>query len=255
MATALDSYVIQGVTHNIPLLREVVGHAAFRSGRYSTKLLPEAFPKGFQGHALAKAESDALAAIASHVHWAQEARAFAANNSAMGAADEPAVVSIGGIRRQSVKGAEGYAIDGGHVQCEIDWALDSPLIQATIDGRRVTAQYLGESAGTLRLAFLGTHYAVQLQSQREAELARHMLARPKPDLSRLVRAPMPGQIVSVAVRPGDLVEPGAELLVMEAMKMQNVIRASKAGKVAKVAVSAGQSVAAEQDLLLLGDIE
>ncbi|KAG0361340.1 hypothetical protein BGZ54_009140, partial [Gamsiella multidivaricata] len=51
MKHALDSYVIKGVTHNIPLLREVVSHDRFASGKYSTKFLAEEYPTGFKGHA------------------------------------------------------------------------------------------------------------------------------------------------------------------------------------------------------------
>jgi propionyl-CoA carboxylase alpha chain len=49
-------------------------------------------------------------------------------------------------------------------------------------------------------------------------------------------------IVSVAVQPGDTVQVGQELCVLEAMKMNNTIRAARAGTVARVNVSVGQHV-------------
>lgn len=55
-------------------------------------------------------------------------------------------------------------------------------------------------------------------------------------------APMPGKVVKVLVVPGDLVEAGQGLVVVEAMKMENELRALKAGRVASVAVAEGQSV-------------
>jgi biotin carboxyl carrier protein len=55
-------------------------------------------------------------------------------------------------------------------------------------------------------------------------------------------APIPGVIVSIAVQPGDTVQTGQELCVLEAMKMNNTIRAARAGTVARVNVSAGQHV-------------
>ena len=57
-----------------------------------------------------------------------------------------------------------------------------------------------------------------------------------------VRALMPGRIVEVVVAAGDRVEPGALLLVLEAMKMQNEIRARSAGVVERAEVRAGQTV-------------
>ena len=55
-------------------------------------------------------------------------------------------------------------------------------------------------------------------------------------------APIPGVIVSIAVQPGDTVQVGQELCVLEAMKMNNTIRAARAGSVARVNVSVGQHV-------------
>jgi len=57
-----------------------------------------------------------------------------------------------------------------------------------------------------------------------------------------VRAPMPGVIVDVLVQPGDRVEVGADLCVLDAMKMNNRIRATRAGTVAQVHVNVGQQV-------------
>lgn len=57
-----------------------------------------------------------------------------------------------------------------------------------------------------------------------------------------VKAPMPGNILSVKVKPGDQVKRGQVLLTLEAMKMENEIMAPRDGKVKEVFVSAGQSV-------------
>ncbi len=57
-----------------------------------------------------------------------------------------------------------------------------------------------------------------------------------------VRALMHGRILEVRVAPGERVEAGALLLVLEAMKMQNEIRSSRAGEVERVEVAAGQTV-------------
>jgi len=64
-----------------------------------------------------------------------------------------------------------------------------------------------------------------------------------------VRAPMPGTVVSVEVRPGDPVELGQNLCVLDAMKMNNLIRASRAGTVAQVHAGPGQQVR-QGDLLV-----
>jgi glutaconyl-CoA/methylmalonyl-CoA decarboxylase subunit gamma len=61
-------------------------------------------------------------------------------------------------------------------------------------------------------------------------------------------APMPGRVVRVLVAPGDAVEVGQGLLVVEAMKMQNEIKASRAGRVVAVTTQEGATVAAGEVL-------
>ena len=66
---------------------------------------------------------------------------------------------------------------------------------------------------------------------------------------RSVKAPMPGAILRVYVKPGDKIKAGDKLLVLEAMKMENEITAPEDGTVATVPVSAGTSVAAGAELV------
>jgi len=67
--------------------------------------------------------------------------------------------------------------------------------------------------------------------------------------SQYLLAPMPGLLVSVAVKPGDDVEAGQELAVVEAMKMENVLRADEQRTVASVLVSPGESVSVDQPII------
>jgi glutaconyl-CoA/methylmalonyl-CoA decarboxylase subunit gamma len=62
-------------------------------------------------------------------------------------------------------------------------------------------------------------------------------------------SPLPGTVIEIFVRPGDMVEAGTTLLIIEAMKMKNNIRSLHTGKVAQVLVSAGETVAHKQLLV------
>lgn len=64
-----------------------------------------------------------------------------------------------------------------------------------------------------------------------------------------VRAPIPGVITAILVRPGDEVAVGQELCKLEAMKMNNSIRSNRAGKIDSIIVSVGQQVK-HNDLLM-----
>jgi len=67
-----------------------------------------------------------------------------------------------------------------------------------------------------------------------------------------IAAPMPGKVVRVLVAPGDAVEAGQGLVVVEAMKMQNEMKASRAGRVLSVAAKEGATVAAGEVLATIG---
>ena len=60
---------------------------------------------------------------------------------------------------------------------------------------------------------------------------------------------MPGTVIEIFVKPGDQIESGQVVLVIEAMKMKNSIRSTREGKVSAVLVSAGQTVTHKQILL------
>lgn len=65
-------------------------------------------------------------------------------------------------------------------------------------------------------------------------------------------APLPGTVIEIFVKPGDQIETGQVILIIEAMKMKNSIRSTRAGKITEVLVSAGQTVAHKQALVRFG---
>ena len=64
-----------------------------------------------------------------------------------------------------------------------------------------------------------------------------------------VKAPMPGLVLQILVEPGQVVQKGDPLLLLEAMKMENVIKAAGHGQVKTVAVEKGAAVDKGQLLL------
>ena len=79
-------------------------------------------------------------------------------------------------------------------------------------------------------------------------------SKPRPPLDSLsggISAPMPGKIVNILVKPGDKVEPGQVVVILEAMKMENELTAINKGKVKSLAVEVGDSVQGGQVLVTL----
>ena len=67
-------------------------------------------------------------------------------------------------------------------------------------------------------------------------------------------APLPGTVIEVFVKPGEKVEAGQVIVIIEAMKMKNSIRSVYSGTISEVLVSAGQSVAHKQPLIKFADV-
>ncbi len=70
-------------------------------------------------------------------------------------------------------------------------------------------------------------------------------------MSTEILAPMPGTIIEVQVNPGDKVVEGQELLVLEAMKMENPIVSTMDGKIKEINVKVDDKVATKQVMLVI----
>jgi propionyl-CoA carboxylase alpha chain len=77
-------------------------------------------------------------------------------------------------------------------------------------------------------------------------LSQHMLPKKLRDLGRVLVSPMPGALISLAVKVGDEVEEGQEVAVVEAMKMQNLLRAPKKSKVKSIGAKPGDTLQLDQ---------
>jgi acetyl/propionyl-CoA carboxylase alpha subunit len=119
------------------------------------------------------------------------------------------------------------------------------------DGRHVCARGRAGADGFVELSdFRGRRKVAIAEPLRDR--MRHAASSAASAASEAeIRALMPGRVVEVKVTPDDRVEPGALLLVLEAMKMQNEIRCDRAGVVDRVEVAAGQSVEGGALMLVL----
>ncbi len=90
--------------------------------------------------------------------------------------------------------------------------------------------------------YMATHKEAQTQQTVEVQ-------KEEPITGKVVEAPMPGNIFKILVKPGDVVTKGQNVLVLEAMKMENNITSDYAGKVKRILVQEGKSVSAGAKLI------
>ncbi|MEM9492860.1 MAG: acetyl-CoA carboxylase biotin carboxyl carrier protein subunit [Myxococcota bacterium] len=91
---------------------------------------------------------------------------------------------------------------------------------------------------------------LQLHDARQRQLAQAVSSRAGGG-DEVVRAPIAGKVVKVAVAPGDAVRPGDRVVVLEAMKMENELKAERGGTVVSVHTEAGQSVDTGDRLVII----
>jgi biotin carboxyl carrier protein len=157
--------------------------------------------------------------------------------------------AIGGRTRTVTVGRDGarwrVTVDGeAHlVDCaEVDGAMLSLVVEdRTGAGRSVPVVVEpGKASGTLHVAVDGRTVPVGVVTPERSR--RRASGIDDGDGPQRIVAPMPGKVVRLLVRVGDVVTPRQGLVVVEAMKMENELRAAHAGRVGSVSVVEGQSV-------------
>lgn len=134
-----------------------------------------------------------------------------------------------------------------------------PVYRVTVEGKEYTVEVPNPRERPVRAVVDGEEIEVHVASQPGASAPKvapppksaapapspASAAAPSPPTSGVsgdVLAPLPGTVVSISVSEGDQVEPGQELCVLEAMKMNNPIRATQAGAVKEIHIRIGQKV-------------
>jgi len=99
-----------------------------------------------------------------------------------------------------------------------------------------------DAGGKMIVRISGVEREVTILDERALLLDRMGMSTGDTKADLELCAPMPGKVLSVLVKPGDKVNPGDSLLVLEAMKMENVIKSSLEGTVEEVPANADSAV-------------
>jgi biotin carboxyl carrier protein len=143
--------------------------------------------------------------------------------------------------RVLVEGREAHAHLSPLPASPIRHLLFGPESRAVVMERRGPGEWL--------LGMAGMRYEVSVVDERTRHLQRLTESGERRAGQLTLRAPMPGLVVRILAAPGQTVDAGQGLVVLEAMKMENELRATARGVVRAVQVSEGQAV--EKGALLL----
>jgi len=228
MRAALDAYYIRGISHNIPFLAAVMANKRFQDGNITTNFIAEEYPDGFSADDLPNEDPATLVVVAAYLN-----QRYAERNSGITGqvSDHPikvaeSWVAVSGddhtpfdIEFDGVNGDYIVAIGDRSYGVVSDWKIGDPMFVGEIDGAPVCVQIDIEGVG-FRLSSNGV--------QRS-----------------FLQSPMPGLLVKVSVTEGQTVQPGEELCILEAMKMENVLKAESKGVVKKIHAEQGANLSVD----------
>ncbi|MGH6763178.1 MAG: acetyl-CoA carboxylase biotin carboxylase subunit [Phyllobacterium sp.] len=256
MADALDTFVVDGVQHNIPFLSALMQHPRWREGRLSTGFIAEEFPDGFQPVIPTQGDLAILAVIALSAELVRKQRLdsfkdrLRAHSGRLRAdwevriGDDYIPVSIrAGAAKLPLK--FDAAVRGGEVvTVHSDWRPGFPVWEGFVGEQSVKAQ-LRPVLNGVRIDWKGMSVVARTFSLNIAALDRLMPVKLPPDTSKMLLCPMPGLVVLLNVVEGQEVKAGETLAIVEAMKMENVLRAERDLTVASIKVEQGDSLAVD----------
>ncbi|MCC9625728.1 acetyl-CoA carboxylase biotin carboxylase subunit [Thalassospira sp. MA62] len=253
MRTALDAYYIRGISHNIPFLAAVMANKRFQDGNITTNFIAEEYPDGFSADDLPNDDPATLIVVVAYLNQ----RLVERNAGISGqVSDHPleiaeSWVAVNGddhtpfdIELDGVNGDYIVVIGDRSYGVVSDWKIGDALFVGEIDGSPICVQIDKDGVG-YKLSANGIQRSFKVLLPRVAELQKLMPFKAPPDMSNFLLSPMPGLLVKVSVEEGQTVQPGEELCILEAMKMENVLKAESKGVVKKVHAEQGANLSVD----------
>jgi len=245
LAATLASSRIHGVVTNRDLLVRTLRHPSFAAGDTDTGFLDR--------HGLATL----AAPLADHAAVGRHAVAASLCGQAARRAAASVLVTLPSGWRNNVVDLQEITFDSGSGSVRVGYRMarrGHGVATVALDGEvlDLTVGAVGPDGVTLTHDGVTRHYAVQRVgatsyvdgpdgSSRLTAEDRHPVAEDQVTEGSAL-APMPGSVVRVLVVPGDRVESGQVLVVLEAMKMEHAVHAGATGTVAEVDVAEGDQV-------------
>lgn len=260
MRTALDTFEIEGIGHNLPFLSAVMDHERFYTGNITTAFIEEEYPDGFEGATTSPQDKHKLAAIAAAINMIAQLRRTRISGAmtnhkrrvgkdwVVSLKDKDGSEDFPLTMKTKNEGAKIKFNDGTKVKVLTDWRPGTQLLKATIDGKPIAVK-VTSTAGGYKMRYRGATLEAQIMSPSLSILNGLMIEKTPSDTSKQLLCPMPGLIVSIAVSVGDEVQEGQALATVEAMKMENILRAEKSTKVTKINAAAGDSLAVDEIIM------
>lgn len=145
---------------------------------------------------------------------------------------------------------DGFIVNGKPISWDVS-KIGEGYFHVLLDGRSFRAEIVEQDHAAKRFTVKvnGKHYPIALKDKFDVLLEKMGMNASAGARINHVRAPMPGLIVMLKVKDGDEVKAGDTLLILEAMKMENIIKAPADATVKSVKIAMGDGVEKNQVLI------
>lgn len=264
---ALNGFAIRGISSNIPFQAALLAHPDFVSGKFNTGFIAQHYADGFHAEDVPHDDPDFLVALALFRNRRYRARASTITGQMQGhqvqVGEKYTAVVLGAEGKNKYVTGEVTDFDAQARVCKVvigekayefrsNADIRDLVVRGMCNGKAFTCQIErgnGKNPLALRVIHNGTQADVLVLSPKGAEMHKLMPYKAPPDLSKFLLSPMPGLLVDVAVQPGQKVQAGEKLAVIEAMKMENILFAAQDGVVSKISAAKGDSLAVDDIIL------
>ena len=251
MMSAIDQYVIDGLSHNLNFLSSIMHNKTFQSGYTTTDFIEQEYSDGFKGEAITEKEFEVFASILGACHLLDQMKL-----NSLYVNEKNFIVSFEeqNIEINIKKDGDNFVthVDNNEYHLSLNSQSNDPRITCLVNGQNMVVQVRKEKP-RYQLVHKGKIAMALISEQRVAELKELMPEKIPQDMSKFLLSPMPGLLIKVCVKEGQEVKAGEELAVVEAMKMENSLRASKDLKIKSILGSEGDNLSVDQKILEFED--
>ena len=248
---SLNSYYLRGFNNNIKFLISIFRSEKFFKGDIHTGFLDEEYKDGYSNP---KPSNELLKKIfipiASYIGYKLLQKG---NHNIINEKNESYIlilnkkkysIQIKEWKKDSIK----ISYKNTSFKIKSLWKGNEGLVEVHINKKEYLFQF-DKFKNHFSITYLDYSVDFNFYDKDTAKLEKYMLEEDVADLSKYLLAPMPGKIVSVNVKNGQKIKPGESLLILEAMKMENLITATKDVKIKKINVKANDTVEVDQILI------
>ncbi len=254
LSEALDAFVIKGVKTNISFVNSIICNNKFLSGNITTAFLEQEYSKGYDGKLKFEDKKFLICLAALSMEALENKRN---NNYEISNFGKLAVILSKDIYEfdynilsdlESSEHKIQIQYKNNHYDILLMWEYGSSLLKLLLDGVCYTMQ-VSKELYHYQIKHFGFDVFVEVRTIDARKLSKLIPEKNKSISSKSLISPMPGRVVKIFVSEGEDVSQGDDLIIIDAMKMENILKVEKDAKILKINVKEGDTVFVDQELI------